>query len=82
MKRLPCLALLLVCALLSGCVKYRITLNNGESFTVLGKPKHDKENGVYRYKSGGEEHAIRSSRVISIEPAAGDAESKFRSSGY
>jgi hypothetical protein len=82
MKRLPCLALLLVCALLSGCVKYRITLNNGESFTVLGKPKHYKENGVYRYKSGGEEHAIRSSRVISIEPAAGDSESKFRSSGY
>lgn len=82
MKRLPCLALLLVCALMSGCVKYRVTLNNGESFTVLGKPKHDKENGVYRYKSGGEEHAIRASRVISIEPAADAPESKFRSSGY
>ena len=82
MKRLPCLAMLLACVLFSGCVKYRVTLNNGESFTVLGKPKHDKENGVYRYKSGGEEHAIRSSRVISIEPAADDPESRFQSTGY
>ena len=82
MKRLPCLALLLACVLLSGCVKYRVTLNNGESFTVLGKPKYDQVNDVYRYKSGGEEHAVRSSRVLSIGPAADDSESRFKSKSY
>lgn len=53
----------------SGCVKYRVKLDNGSSFTVMGKPKLDKEKGVYTYKAGGEEASISSSRVISIAPA-------------
>ena len=73
MKRLQMLALLLLCAVLTGCVKYRITLNNGDHFTVLGKPKYDKENAVYHYKSGGKEQTISAGRVVSVEPDS-DAE--------
>ena len=66
--------LLALCLLLTGCVKYRVTLNNGNSFTVLGKPKLDSQQGVYRYKTGGVVQTIPRSRVVSIVPAADDAE--------
>lgn len=81
MKRLPVFVALLLAALLTGCVKYRVSLNNGESFTVLGKPKLDKENGVYRYKAGGKEQVIPSGRVNSIVPAADEPEKPFESTG-
>ena len=81
MKRPLLLVALLLTAALTGCVKYRVSLNNGESFTVLGKPKLDKENGVYRYKSGGKEQVISSGRVNSIVPAGDEPEKAFQSSG-
>ena len=81
MKRLPLVAGLLLIVSLSGCVKYRVSLSNGDSFTVLGKPKLDKENGVYRYKAGGKEQVIPASRVNSIVPDSDKPENKFQSSG-
>ncbi|GEM_PF-1932914 len=70
MKKLQILGLILLCAIVTGCVKYRINLTNGTSFTVLGKPKLDKENEVYRYKSGGSNQTISTQSVRSIEPTS------------
>ena len=82
MKRLSLLVLLATCTILAGCVKYRVTLTNGQSFTVLGKPKLDKEQNIYHYKSGGQDQYVSRGRVVSIEPASDDAESTFKSSGH
>ena len=82
MKRLSLLVLLATCTILAGCVKYRVTLTNGQSFTVLGKPKLDKEQNVYHYKSGGQDQYVSRGRVVSIEPASDDSESTFKSSGH
>jgi hypothetical protein len=62
-----------LCVMLTGCMKYRITLTDGTRFTVLGKPKYDEVRSLYLYKSGWKEHTISSGRVASIEPSA-DAE--------
>jgi len=70
MNKLRLSGLILLCVLFTGCVKYRVTLTDGSSFTVLGKPKHDKENGVYRYKSGGKEQTVSAGKIVSIEPSA------------
>lgn len=70
MKRGAWLILLAVCFSAAGCVKYRVTLTNGESFTVLGKPKLDEEEGVYRYKAGGQEQVISQGRVGAIAPVS------------
>jgi hypothetical protein len=70
MKKLQILGLILLCAIVTGCVKYRINLTNGTNFTVLGKPKFDKENGLYRYKSGGSNQTLSAQSVISIEPSS------------
>ncbi|MBI1176009.1 YgdI/YgdR family lipoprotein [bacterium] len=82
MKRLLLVLTLALCALAGGCVKYRVTLNNGETFTVLGKPKFDKVNRVYTYKSGGEKQTISAGLVTSIEPASDEPDSTYKSSGY
>jgi len=82
MRRLLLLVLMVVAATVSGCVKYRVTLNNGQTFTVLGKPKYDETEGIYRYKSGGEEQIISAGRVVSIEPAGDPRDGKPQSSGY
>ena len=70
MRILRLLGLVLLCATLAGCVKYRITLSDGTHFTVLGKPKYDEENNVYRYKAGGKERVIAGGRVSSVEPSS------------
>lgn len=70
MKNLRILGLILLCAMLTGCMKYRVTLTNGTHFTVLGKPKYDESKSVYRYKSGGEERTISAGQVSSIEPSS------------
>ena len=82
MKRASCCSLLLGLALLTGCVKYQVTLNNGQSFTVLGKPKYDAANHTYRYKAGGQEREISAGRVISINPYGESDSDGFKSSGY
>ncbi len=82
MKRLPLFVLLLVCAFLTGCVKYQMTLNNGQSFTVLGKPKFDSSNNTYTYKAGGQEQVISAGRVVSVSPVGDSASSDLKSSGY
>jgi hypothetical protein len=82
MKRIAVLLLLAVCVGAGGCVKYRVTLNNGETFTVLGKPKYDEFNRVYRYKAGGEEQTVSEGRVIRIAPASDSESDRFPSSGY
>jgi len=83
MKRTSRWLLLVACvALSSGCVKYQMTLNNGQSFTVLGKPKFDPANNTYRYKSGGQEQEISAGRVISITPFGESGSDGFKSSGY
>lgn len=75
MKRLLCLLGLVACMLLCGCVKYRITLHSGESFTVLGKPHYDAAKQVYTFKLNGKKESVYQSRVASIEPAS-EASSK------
>ncbi len=82
MKRLSLLVLLTACVILSGCVKYQVTLNNGQSFTVLGKPKLDQETNIYTYKSGGKKQEISAGRVVSIVPAGEKASDGVQSSGY
>ena len=69
-KKLPVIVLLVFCAILTGCVKYKVTLTDGSHFTVLGKPKYDEDDAVYRYRSGGETITISAGRVRSIEPSA------------
>ena len=70
MRILRLLGLFLLCATLTGCVKYRITMIDGTHFTVLGKPKYDEANNVYRYKAGGKERVLSAGRVSSIEPSS------------
>jgi outer membrane lipoprotein SlyB len=82
MKRLPLLALLLACTLQGGCVKYQMTLNNGQSFTVLGKPKYDPSNNTYTYKAGGQEQVISAGRVVSVSPVGSSESNDLKSSGY
>ena len=81
MKTPTLLLLIALCVSVSGCVRYRVTLNNGQTFTVLGKPKYDEAEGVYRYKSGGEEQVISAGRVVSIAPDGTPPEG-MKSSGY
>jgi hypothetical protein len=59
-----------------------MTLNNGQSFTVLGKPKFDEENNTYTYKAGGKEQVISAGRVVSIVPAGSSDSEGPQSSGY
>lgn len=82
MKRVSLWLLLIACATFSGCVKYQIALNNGQSFTVLGKPKFDPANNTYIYKAGGQEREISAGRVISITPFGESDTDGFKSSGY
>lgn len=82
MKRFPLFVLLVACAILTGCVRYQVTLNNGQSFTVLGKPKFDPSNNTYTYKAGGQEQVISAGRVVSIAPAGSADSGGPQSSGY
>lgn len=82
MKRLSLLVVLTGCLVLTGCVKYQVTLNNGQSFTVLGKPKFDSSNNTYTYKSGGQEQVVSAGRVVSIEPVGSSDSGGVKSSGY
>jgi len=60
----------LLCAavLLSGCVRYDVTLNNGNKLVSVPKPKYDKEKDAYIINSGGQKTVICSSRIVVIEP--------------
>lgn len=82
MKRFSLLALLVVCTLTSGCIKYQMTLNNGQSFTVLGKPKFNEANNTYTYKAGGQQQVISAGRVVSISPVGDTVSEGVKSSGY
>jgi outer membrane biogenesis lipoprotein LolB len=82
MKRFPCLVLLVACMFLTGCVKYQMTLNNGQSFTVLGKPKFNEVDNTYTYKAGGKEQVISAGRVVSIAPTGSSDSDGPQSSGY
>lgn len=82
MKRLLLVLTFTLCALAGGCVKYRVTLNNGETFTVLGKPKYDKANDVYTYKAGGEKQSVSAGMVTRIEPASDKPEGMFQSTSH
>ena len=54
--------------LLTGCVRYKVTLTNGNEFTTRGKPKLDKATSVYRYKdSQGKPSMVPALRVREIE---------------
>ena len=82
MKRLSLVVVMTGCLVLTGCVKYQVTLNNGQSFTVLGKPKYDSSNNTYTYKSGGQEQVVSAGRVVSIEPVGSSDSGGVKSSGY
>jgi len=77
MKQIRLLGLVLLCVVFTGCVKYRVSLTDGSHFTVLGKPKFDKENNLYRYKSGGKESVISAGRVRAIEPSSNSTDSDW-----
>jgi len=69
-------ALLCVTVLFSGCVRYDITLNNGDKRINVSKPKLDKEKNVYTFNEGGQKASVRASHVILIEP---HQESQYKS---
>ena len=73
MKRI--FVLLCATVLLSGCVRYDVTLTNATQLTNVPKPRHDKNRDVYIIKSGDRETVIPSYRIISIEP---HQESKYK----
>jgi len=59
MKRIA--VLLLAVALCGGCAThYTIVLQNGETITAKGKPKYDKDKGVYYFTDaqGNKEHVL------------------------
>jgi hypothetical protein len=66
MKQTLCALIAIV--LLTGCVRYDVTLNNGSKFTNVSKPKLDKERQMYIISGGGKRTEVKASRVTVIEP--------------
>jgi len=69
MKRLVSLVLLSL-VVSAGCVRrYEVTLTNQRVITSHGKPKYDKEQGIFRFKDAeGKEHIVPSFTVREIAP--------------
>lgn len=73
--------LLLICAtaLLTGCVRYDITLRNETKITNVPYPKLDKARQEYIVDTGGgNTRIVRASAVKLIEPHQKESEAKFK----
>ena len=70
MKRI--LFLLLAVALCEGCRStYRMTLNDGEVVTALGKPQYDSAKGSWTYTDGnGKKQVVSAVAVRNVQPSS------------
>lgn len=60
---------LLAAVLLSGCVRYDVTLNNGTKLTNVRKPVYDNETEQYVIKTAtGKPMRVPAGRVVRIAP--------------
>jgi hypothetical protein len=67
MKRIC--ALLLTAAVLCGCVRYDMTLTNGQRVANVRKPTRSKDGTTYTFVSAdGKTFTVPARRVISIAP--------------
>jgi hypothetical protein len=67
-KLLPGVLMLAIALLLTGCVRYNVTLSNGNVITAKSKPKLDKATQMYHFKDAtGKEIWVQSMRIRSIE---------------
>jgi hypothetical protein len=67
MKRI--FALLLAAATLCGCVRYDMTLTNGQRVSNIRKPARSKDGTTYTFVSAdGKTFTVPARRVISIAP--------------
>ncbi len=74
----PFLALLLAAAALCGCVRYDMTLTNGQMMSNVRKPVRSKDGTYYTIKKAdGTAYTIPASRVSNIAPH-GDTNWMFR----
>ena len=71
--------LLLAAAALCGCVRYDMTLTNGERITNVRKPEYNPKGGYWTYTSpSGKKYTISASRVVNVVPH-GDTNGMFNS---
>lgn len=65
-SKMAWLVLALAAGLLAGCARnYNITTTGGRTIGSKGKPKYDKENGVFHYTDGlGEKRTIPAGSVM------------------
>ena len=70
--------LLIGSAFFSGCThEYVMKMSNGTRITSANRPQLDKNTGQYVYKDArGGKHYISQARVLEIEPASDEKDSK------